>query len=365
MTAVFMLLLLFPGMYLAAEDWSSIVRKAGSGIAKIELQDASGNTVGQGTGFVISTEENQELLITNAHVVRKAYFDSSVSLNIRFHYQNDDPRDFRGTIEAFDTGFDLAAIKLDEPAPQTISIGKKQAPHLMNEIIVIGYPLGRNFKVTPGFIQAVQDVEQMGPMIDISANLAPGNSGAPVINNRGRVIGIATSMIPGYNFNLAIPVNKLYVFLESEENMMSVRISTDIEDAWIFIDGEYKGKSPTTLTIINREHSLRIEKQAYELIEETIGPWEQQDPVPLSFKLVRKKKDFPEVTITTSPSGAEIFVNKEPVGSSPVTIKRPANRILRIRATLKGHKEASLRYTVTEASQQQTELELEEKGWIW
>ncbi len=362
---LFLLCFIITGSFLSAEEWASVVEEIGPGVAKIQLETSQGRTVSQGTGFVITDTQGRERLITNAHVIRRAHFDPSVQITVLFPYQKDEPREYPGLVESYDAGIDLASLSLEETAPQVMEMGEKEPPPLMSEIIVLGYPLSQSFKVTPGVVQAVQEVEERGPMIDISANLAPGNSGGPVINQQGQVIGIATSMIPGYNFNLAIPISRLRAFLNTKENSRDIEITANVADAWFFIDGEYRGKAPASISLRNREHSLRIEKQGYSAVEETIGPWDQNDLPPLSFTLEEKEAQLPAVTITTTPPGAEIFVNKKSLGESPVTLSRPPNRILRIKAVLKGHQEAGLEHTVTEEAEQTIEITLEEKGWFW
>jgi S1-C subfamily serine protease len=135
-------------------------------------------------------------------------------------------------------------------------IDEKKQASLMSEIVVAGYPLGKNFKATPGFIQAFQNIETMGLMIDLSAILAPGNSGGPIFNSNGKVLGIATATIQGYNFNLAIPVENLRSFLEGRANRIEFKINSNPEGSRVFLDGDYKGETPVTLELINGKRRL-------------------------------------------------------------------------------------------------------------
>lgn len=367
------LLFIFLTFSLAAQDWASVIEESGPSIAKVNILSQEETLMSQGTGFLVSFPHQEEAegktyVITNAHVVREAYYNRDTSIGIEFAYSDQEEKEtIPGTIALIDFSLDLAALSLNREDLPVLSLGEKKNPALMSPVLVAGYPLGQNFKATPGFIQAIQDVDSMPSMLDMSAVLAPGNSGGPVLGSRGQVLGIATSTIPGYNFNFAIPVSRLYTFLESQNNKQTVTISANEKGSWIFLDGQYRGETPQTLEIINRKYQLRLEKPGFEIVEESIGPWEDsQRTTSLDFELTEKEETLPSITITTEPEGAEIFINHKSRGISPITITEYPNRILRIRTELNRHKEGSRNYTVTEESEQRVHLELEKRGgWFW
>ena len=74
-------------------------------------------------------------------------------------------------------------------------------------LAVIGSPLGLEGSVSEGIVSAVRELSAGGRLVQISAAISPGSSGSPVLNAEGKVIGIATALIPfGQSLNFAVPV---------------------------------------------------------------------------------------------------------------------------------------------------------------
>ena len=352
-----MILLVFPVFNLSATDWATIIENAGPGIAKIILKDSNGTIISQGTGFAVPNIDGRNLLISNAHVVKEAQYDSSVSITVHFLFnweENNDSLDhvYTGSIDLIDTFLDLCAIRLNKPAPAVLNFNTGEQPQLMSEIVVAGYPLGKNFKATPGFIQAFQTIDKMGRMLDLSSDLAPGNSGGPIMDSQGLVIGIATATIPGYNFNLAIPVVNLQNLLQGDSQRTALNIDTSPLGARVFIDGDYKGKTPLSLSLFNKEYKLRIEKDGFAIIEESVGPWSDNSSQEISLALNEIENMNPQITIITEPEGAEIFVNNRFIGESPITMRMSEGRILRIRVKKRRYDESHESYIVTGQTEQ-------------
>jgi S1-C subfamily serine protease len=69
----------------------------------------------------------------------------------------------------------------------------------------LGSPLGLEHTVTEGLVSAIRTVRDRGEFLQISAPIAPGSSGGPVVNMKGQVIGIATFQVRGQNINFAVP----------------------------------------------------------------------------------------------------------------------------------------------------------------
>jgi len=351
---------------LAAADWASLVESAGPAVARISVTDQNGLVISQGTGFAVRDAGGTEVLVTNAHVVGEARYGSGFGVRAEFLFRDGDSSEVRDCrISRYDPALDLCVLLPEGPVPAVLELGAEELPPLMTEILVIGYPLGLNFKATPGYVQAFQQVEKRGSMLDMSAVLAPGNSGGPVINGSGEVLGIATATIPGYNFNLAIPVANLLTFLREDGGTRTVHFLSSPSDSWVFIDGSFKGKTPLEIRIPDRNHQVRLEKEGYQSRERTVGPWEGEGPVEEVFTLPEKEDANPSVSIITDPAGAEIYINNQLAGISPLEVRFSSGRILRIRTSLSGYREATESHRVTDDPSQEVSIVLHKKFLFW
>jgi serine protease Do len=143
------------------------------------------------------------LIITNAHVAGGR----------RMQVQLWDGREFNAVIASRDPRLDLAALRIEAsglPAAVAADSSKVRPGELA---IAIGNPLGFVGALTTGVIHAVGPLRRFGsrPWIQADVRLAPGNSGGPLADAKGRVIGINT-MVAG-RLALAIPSNTVQQFL--------------------------------------------------------------------------------------------------------------------------------------------------------
>lgn len=157
-----------------------------------------------GTGLVIDAQGH---VLTNAHVVHGAS-------EIRVSYRDDDMR--YAKIVGVDPISDLAVIWVDEsePYPQEVRFKSTGQLFVGEEVLAIGYPLGIGKTATRGIISAMERVvplstfSWMMPFIQTDAAISPGNSGGPLVNRCGEVIGINTlNLVAGQNINFAIPAD--------------------------------------------------------------------------------------------------------------------------------------------------------------
>ncbi len=155
---------------------------------------------GNGSGIIWSSDG---AIITNAHVARGP----------RLRVQLWDAREFDAVVASRDPHRDLALLRVDAadlPAAATADSSRVRPGELA---IAIGNPLGFVGALTTGVIHAVGPIRGLGAQSWVQADvrLAPGNSGGPLADARGRVIGINT-MVAG-RLALAIPSNVVTDFL--------------------------------------------------------------------------------------------------------------------------------------------------------
>lgn len=165
-------------------------------------------TEGQASGFIISPEGH---IFTNSHVVQKAS-EIKVTLN--------DGREFLAKVVGSDSNTDIALIKIDagEPLP-FIELGNSDALDIGQWAIAIGTPLGLRASLTVGVISAKGrnnlDLANVEDFIQTDAAINRGNSGGPLMNIEGKVIGMNTAIVSnmgtgGYmGIGFAIPSNML------------------------------------------------------------------------------------------------------------------------------------------------------------
>jgi S1-C subfamily serine protease len=157
---------------------------------------------GQGSGFITRSDG---VLLTNAHVVEGT---SEVSVTLP------DGRSFTGKVLGTDPLTDVAVVKVVASGLPVAPLGDSNTLRPGEWAIAIGNPLGLDNTVTAGIISAIQRTNAVGegqrvPYIQTDAAVNPGNSGGPLINDRGQVIGINTAIrqAPGAGLSFAIPIN--------------------------------------------------------------------------------------------------------------------------------------------------------------
>ena len=157
---------------------------------------------GQGSGFITRSDG---VILTNAHVVEGA---SEVGVTLP------DGRSFRGKVLGADPITDVAVVKVAAAGLPVAPLGDSAKVRAGEWAIAIGNPLGLDNTVTTGIISAVERTNAVGegqrvPYLQTDAAVNPGNSGGPLINERGEVIGINTAIrqAPGAGLSFAIPIN--------------------------------------------------------------------------------------------------------------------------------------------------------------
>jgi serine protease Do len=148
------------------------------------------------------------LIVTNAHVIAGRH-----ALNVHLR----DGRQFPARVLAQDTDRDIAALAIDASGLPTIALGDSKHLRSGEWVVAVGHPWGVTGAVTAGIVVGMgSEWPEMPPSgqdwIVVSLRVRPGNSGGPLVDVRGRLIGINT-MMTGPNVGVAVPVHAIKNFL--------------------------------------------------------------------------------------------------------------------------------------------------------
>jgi len=157
---------------------------------------------GLGSGFIVSSDG---LILTNAHVVKDA---AEVTVKLT------DRREFKAKVVGADPQTDVAVLKIDARDLPTVRLGSAKDIKVGEWVVAIGSPFGFENSVTSGIVSAKSRALPDGtyvPFIQTDVAVNPGNSGGPLFNMKGEVIGINSQIYSrsgGYQgVSFAVPID--------------------------------------------------------------------------------------------------------------------------------------------------------------
>jgi len=183
---------------------------------------------GQGSGFIVSADG---LILTNAHVVRDAR-EVTVRLS--------DRREFAATVLGSDPVTDVAVLRIDAKGLPAVRLGDPSRVGVGDRVLAIGAPYGLEQTATQGIVSAKGRSlpgDSVVPFLQTDAAVNPGNSGGPLFDGRGEVIGINAqiySQSGGFQgLSFAIPIDvalKVKDQIVAEGKVSHARLGVGVQD---------------------------------------------------------------------------------------------------------------------------------------
>jgi S1-C subfamily serine protease len=253
---------------------------------------------GLGSGFFVT---DTGIVATNAHVARGgasllALLPSGLQLQAKVVY--------------IDADLDIALVKVAPPFPDFVfpllPLADLSSIRQGDSVLAIGSPGDAMlFSVTKGIVSAVGKFASAGPgtWIQTDAPINPGNSGGPLLNSRGEVIGLNTQKLIKKNvtgIGFALSSADLLAVLHRFYPALSVPAVAAVESSGHPSDSQESTSPPSSAAPASSESTVSF-------------PTSTSSP-----------EGFGQITITSDPDAAEIFVDGKFVGNTPATLKLPA-----------------------------------------
>jgi len=195
-------LILFSRSVAAEETLPELIRRVKPSVVSVISYDAKGKTTTTGSGFFIRPGQ----VVTNLHVIEGAHH-----VEIRTFDGKGKTFPVEGILDV-DLEGDLALLGITMPterAVRPLDISSV-VPEEGEKIFVIGNPLRMEGSIADGIVSAVREVPNLATIIQITAPISHGNSGSPLFNMKGEVIGVVTMVVTnGQNINLALAASRI------------------------------------------------------------------------------------------------------------------------------------------------------------
>ena len=222
-----------PRAALGQQELADLIERSEKCVVRIEADGKGGG--GLGSGFVVSTDG---MLVTNVHVLAGARIATAT-------FPNGKTYKITGTYSV-DQGCDICIAQIEATDLPALPLAAA-LPRKGDNVTALGSPQGLSFSATRGIVSAIRSGEELtrdigktlkGTWVQVDAALSPGNSGGPLINNAGEVVGMSTMASQGraQNLNFGISVDDIRAAISAAQKKSLVAFADsvgkiDLEDA--------------------------------------------------------------------------------------------------------------------------------------
>lgn len=210
-----------------------------------------------GTGF-FGCKDTRNIVLTNAHVVGMLSPESSLPSAIEVIVNSGETNEWKTTARVLgvDRSSDLAVLDIGtppHPLPEPLTIKSAAGLRELDEVYVFGFPfgeqLGKEITIRPSSVSSLRKKGNILDRVQVNGGMDPGNSGGPVVDNSGNVVGVAVSGIPGRAINFAIPGEYVRTILDGRISGLSFHQPYFSDDNKIIV--------PTVMEMIDPRNLIR------------------------------------------------------------------------------------------------------------
>jgi S1-C subfamily serine protease len=202
----------------------------------IEVMDANGR-VASGTGF-FGVPDARNLILTNAHVVGMLapHSRNPRSVDVFINSGQAGEKKLTALVKGVDRGADLAVLDVGTPdgMPEPLQVAGSDTLGDLQKLWVFGFPLGKRLgkeiTIRDTSVSSLRKKNGLVDKIQVNGGMDPGNSGGPVVDANGQVVGVSVSGIPGRQINFAIPGENVHGILKGRVSALTTGMPFNTED---------------------------------------------------------------------------------------------------------------------------------------
>lgn len=229
----------FDNLVTAEDNLPELIRRVKPSVVSVITYNAKNEPLTTGSGFFLRAEQ----VVTNLHVV-----EGASRVEIRTFDGKGKTYPVEGLLATDEEG-DLAllSVRLPPERVRVLEVAQTPLPEEGERIFVIGNPLRLEGSVSDGIVSAIREVPNTGKIIQMTAPISNGNSGSPLFNMKGQVVGIVTIKVTnGQNINLAMaaarmaglqPADKLITFDELAAMNRAAPLRPEAKSDWFYRNG--------------------------------------------------------------------------------------------------------------------------------
>ena len=193
-----------------------IAQESFPSVVLLVMEDANGQPISLGSGFFV----RENVVASNRHVVEGASRGYAKLVGQKAKYNI-------AGVAGIDASHDLVLLTvLDAKAPSLTLSDSKQAA-IGDNLYVVGNPQGLEGTFSQGIVSGIREIGT-DTLLQITAPISPGSSGGPVLNSKGKVVGVAVATFKGgQNLNFAIPANYLAALLVQSKTSRTTPLSKE------------------------------------------------------------------------------------------------------------------------------------------